>query len=980
MRLFITLILGFLSIQSFGQFPYVKKLNYPEQLATQVVYDMLTDSKGYIWLGTDKGLYRFNGRSFVPVPFNNTTSIAVSYLQEDSDGTVWCMNFYNQLFYYQRDTLRKFEFDNNLVKEVSTFNNAVVGPRQVWFNSLNHIFEFDKRSHKLLQVITPPVKYESIVSSVYHNNTYYAYTAFGSLYTENSTIRQWTNTGKQYTDFRFVKQKNGLAGLGVGQNRNEPIDLVKQNCMVLPAIDLPPDVYIFHAVPLGDDELWLCTQNGAYKWNKATGETRCYLPNQRVTDVIKDYQGNYWFSTLDNGVFACASLYNTLSKIYNDPLADNFSKLEILPSGKLIAGNSQGLMSGYDLENGESFSYGLSKFRETEFISYDSVSGLIISNRGVFRENSKTPVELMDYSKGVTRDVFGNLIMALFNGAYLLNDHFGKTDRQPLLNGALYEKFSKDTIDFQGRKHVIPLRQKRCLSVLSSVNKDCFWVGYEDGLYEYHYNGTINLLKDEQSRPVIAKSLQQQPNGSLVIGTSTQGVMIFNNAHFVKRYGKQEGLSSLNIRKVIQENQSIWVLTDEGLDRIDTQKNTITNYLEEYGLANTSINDFVLSKGKIIFATPAGIMVRYNLPKYFNFDIKFPLLKAVVNGKELKEGSGLPENVHDISFYFEALHYMSSSALSYQYRLKGIDTLWRPLSSLNNQIAFNRLAHGNYVFEIYATAGANYKSVIRRFSFKVPKAFWQTTLFLTGILLISVTLLWLILRQWKKSLLKQQIIREQLLKSQLVALRAQMNPHFLYNVLNTVQGLVYGNRKTEAGELLGNFSDLMRKTLQASDKQLLSLKDEIENIRLYLELEKARFDKDFNYSIEINRIEELSEIMIPSLLLQPFAENAVKHGLMHKPGEKKLNLVFEKSADGLWVVIDDNGVGRAQSMEINKRSQGKPHSFATAALTERMELFNRLYKQKIKIEIIDKADEHGRPLGTRIELFIPDYQQASHAL
>ena len=99
MRLIYGLILSFLLFQAGGQFPYVKKLNYPDQLPTQVVYDMLTDAKGYIWLGTDKGLYRFNGRTFIQVPFDNTSSKAVSYLQEDKEGRLWCMNFYNQLFY-----------------------------------------------------------------------------------------------------------------------------------------------------------------------------------------------------------------------------------------------------------------------------------------------------------------------------------------------------------------------------------------------------------------------------------------------------------------------------------------------------------------------------------------------------------------------------------------------------------------------------------------------------------------------------------------------------------------------------------------------------------------------------------------------------------------------------------------------------------------------------------------------------------------
>ena len=175
--------------------------------------------------------------------------------------------------------------------------------------------------------------------------------------------------------------------------------------------------------------------------------------------------------------------------------------------------------------------------------------------------------------------------------------------------------------------------------------------------------------------------------------------------------------------------------------------------------------------------------------------------------------------------------------------------------------------------------------------------------------------------------------------------------------MNTVQGLLYDNRKTEAGTLLGNFSDLMRKTLKASDSQLQHLHEELENLRLYLELEKARFDKDFSYSIQTNLREDATVIFVPSLMLQPFVENAVKHGLLHKSGHKELSIQFDQLDEGVRVIIEDNGVGRKQSEMINIRNKNKPSSFATKAIDERINLFNRLYKQKISYTITDKEDD-----------------------
>ena len=980
MRIRFCFILFLFCVFAKGQYPYVKKLNYPEQLPTQVVYDMLTDSKGYIWLGTDKGLYRFNGRAFVFIPIDKASMRGIGYLQEDADGVIWCMNFYNQLFYFNRDTLRNYVLDTKLINNASTFNNVVVGSEKIWFNSFANIFQFNKKTHALEKVIFDPSKNNRIISLEGNKNELYAFSSGGYLFFGDQKENHWDTVHQTYLDVRLVSNNEKLLGVSMGLERTLPFEIKNHKRRLLKQLDISPDVYILKMVFANKNDCWFCTQSGAYQWNPETGETKCYLPNERVSDVTTDYQGNYWFSTLDNGVFVCSSLANTLIKIYDDPLLDNFSRLQSLSNDEIVAGNSQALMSKLNLNNREVFHYDLTKLRETEFIYYDSISGYIFSNRGVFQKDKKTPIELYDYSKGLQRDIYGNLIVSLFNGAYIMNDHYNSYNRSPLLKCALYKNDSAKSDIRVGVGSEYVLRKKRSLTCLSSQTKDGFWISYSDDLYDYHYDGNIIILKDAEGQPVIGRSLIQLADGSLAVGESTKGVMIFKNDKIVRSYNEKNGLSSNNVRKIIKQDNYIWVLTDAGLDRINDANGNITSYLEEYGLSNIIINDFIIVNNKLVFATPTGILQRYNVPRYSNFEIRFPLLKATSNGREIGNKESLPDDRSDISFYFEALHYISPESVIYLYRLKGVDSAWHHVNSFNNQLIFNRLSPGKYEFEIQAISGANYKSKTHHFLFTVPKPIWQTTSFLAVAIIGISLLIWLILRQWEYNLLKRQTIKEELLKSQLVAMRAQMNPHFIYNVLNTVQGLVYGNRKTEAGALLGNFSDLMRKTLNSSDKQLLPLKEEIENIRLYLELEKARFDEGFEYHIDALNITDLSEIRIPSLMLQPFIENAVKHGLMHKAGMKKVDIRFEQTGTVLQVTIDDNGIGRQQSMEINQRSKNKPSSFATAALNERMDLFNRLYKQQITCEIIDKKDERQNAAGTKVILYIPDYGMDAHAL
>jgi streptogramin lyase len=135
---------------------------------------------------------------------------------------------------------------------------------------------------------------------------------------------------------------------------------------------------IFQAVLIGRSDYWLCTQNGVYRWDISTGKTIPYLAGDRISDVVRDYQGNYWFGSLDNGLYSCPNLQTALWRIYRQPLLDNFTHIAALPDGEVVAGNSQGLMAQVNFDENHVMQFQLSKSRETEFIWYDSISGNIV--------------------------------------------------------------------------------------------------------------------------------------------------------------------------------------------------------------------------------------------------------------------------------------------------------------------------------------------------------------------------------------------------------------------------------------------------------------------------------------------------------------------------------------------------------------------------------------------------------------------------
>jgi two-component system, LytTR family, sensor kinase len=214
--------------------------------------------------------------------------------------------------------------------------------------------------------------------------------------------------------------------------------------------------------------------------------------------------------------------------------------------------------------------------------------------------------------------------------------------------------------------------------------------------------------------------------------------------------------------------------------------------------------------------------------------------------------------------------------------------------------------------------------------------------------------------------------RNSLSQATLTALISQMNPHFIFNALNTIQSYIYTNDKKSASYYLGRFSELTRKILDDSNKEMISLDEEIALFNLYIDIEKARFGDLLKVDIQIDPNLDREDIFFPPMLVQPHVENAIKHGLLHKTGEKilQISIDYTNNKANLKIVIDDNGIGRAKSMAINKQKSGH-QSFATTASQQRINLINNVLGKKIDLNIIDKVDNDSRPAGTMVIITIP---------
>lgn len=237
---------------------------------------------------------------------------------------------------------------------------------------------------------------------------------------------------------------------------------------------------------------------------------------------------------------------------------------------------------------------------------------------------------------------------------------------------------------------------------------------------------------------------------------------------------------------------------------------------------------------------------------------------------------------------------------------------------------------------------------------------------LSSSLIIILSLFFYIWYQRRKltQSIKDKKVKIELMQSQIKTIGSQMNPHFVFNALNSVQDLILQKDVRSSSIYLAKFADLMRQTLDNSQRETISIDKEIEILELYLELESLRFNSDFTFSIDKSKLMNVG-YTIPAMLLQPYVENAIKHGLLHKDGAKHLSIVFQEHNGKLQCIIQDNGIGRVKSKKINERRNIRHKPFATEANEKRLDLINQSSNNKVSLEVIDLM-EGEVPLGTKI--------------
>lgn len=476
-------------------------------------------------------------------------------------------------------------------------------------------------------------------------------------------------------------------------------------------------------------------------------------------------------------------------------------------------------------------------------------------------------------------------------------------------------------------------------------------------------------------------------SGWYMFGTSNHGLFMFNKGNgFI--LDKKKGLSDNHVVGVLEESSgSLWVLTSIGMSKVSLA-NGEPRILKTIGrtdhFGGAEVRDLVIlhdtlwaAAGNGYVTFPVGLIDAEVQPP------SVELTDVVVNGSE-QDYVGeldLPYDQNSLRIAYLAKTFTSPELIEYRYKINGGSDEKFVITTATT-LEFPNLAPGKYTLEIQArhpsSEWGSAQSILR---FRINPPFWQTTWFKILMALLVLGIAALIIWRVIEDLRRKASVRESLLLARHDALITQMNPHFIFNSLNSIQNFILSHQIEAANDYLGDFAALMRSMLANGRKNSISIFDEVRFLTLYLKLEALRLDNKFDFQIVVSKGLATGSIYIPPMMLQPLLENAIWHGvakLEHRKG--KIDLEISAKGEILECTVRDNGIGRVAATEIYLR-MGKQHeSFATTILRERIDLMNRSQVNQMKMEIYDLKNEDGTPSGTEVKLFIPIQQKREGAV
>ncbi len=934
-----------LSTPLHAQYPVMQHWAQENGLPSNIVFDVAQDSRGYIWFGSEKGLIRFDGKDIRQYTHPKMNGTAVSNVFEDNQGRMWCQNFIGQKFFVIADSMHvaeKLPVDGNYspvlqnaegelfigsAEKLSVYESSILAlkrqlqidghiitmnlqKKQVWVMTAENLFQF--QNEKLISTSElPHIPNPADFLLAWMNNRMYAFP-------------KMSNEGFVYEVFPNQTKLNLL-----------PNDVVAQSVKVF-----------------GDSMLWVGTTAGLFLFDremKPLFAGHALLNGYSISSTMQDRDGAFWISTIDHGLYRIPDL-NTIQWESREESFTVFSHRndanEMLigtESGKVLSLGNNGLQTSIDATTRHRVSVILNdSARNMTILATDKI---YISKEG------KQFASFTGAGKDFLKTNEGLLVQALTGAVKVWDMNLPKSELKHIaLGNSTYRSNS-----------LVQNQKSGKVQVATSI-----------GIWEFdpRSDSVATLLFAD----VVANHLIWL--GDTLVASTQNGIVLFRGGNQIAALDKTDGLNGSVGRMQLycgtlyaRAENVIYEIRPSDLklreSSLISSNNPVIDYLLKddflYVASGSHINRIALSKPALVA----------NIPNV-------ELLELRSNDRLINHSQPevLEYDQNSIQIQYAVPWFDDLASLKVQYRVNESD--WHTNNPMLRTINLPFLSAGDYQIEmrVLLADGRVSPSEVLVFRIRAPlyKRWWfQGLLFFLLASAFYGLYRYRVRMMGRQNLLLQEKLKleQELERSLLASIRSQMNPHFVFNALNTIQSYIYSNDRNNAVNYLGKFAQLTRKVLDMSNHESVSLAEELEALNLYLELEKMRFEESLEVKVEVDSDIYPEGCKIPPMLIQPYVENALKHGLLHRKESRKLRCSFHKQGNVLVVEIADNGIGRKRSQEMNKKSARQHISFSTVATQKRIELMNRTLPEGFSVEYVDHVNAAGEAEGTTVILRMP---------
>ncbi len=1009
-----------------------------EGLIDNTVRCFLQDRNGFLWIGTNSGLSRFDGFRFTNFICNPSDSTSLSsnqvvHLFEDSNGLIWISTHDNGLSVFNPATNRFKRFiynpdkpcgipSNNPTAVCADANGTMwvgfFGKGLAKYNPVDESFtltSFD--ANQQLYNFNEVMDVEADATCNLWISTRVGLVCFNPSSGDYTRIEQRESNGsKPFEKNLFLKLHiNHLGNVLVGSWVNgiyeyNPRDQSwRQHLIDHEKRETPGYANKINDFILLDENRILFTSyyHGFGILNYSTGAIEYLeLENERwtrtlgvETGICLYNSGKYIFMGTNTGFSRMTERSRDIFEYDGSGLKFDFEKGVNVLSAFIQPDNDSLLYGGAYYRNGlYSFSNKTGKLKE--LVPLQGYSGILVingvlqskvnsehyyiaSSQGLLLFNSKTPTMLTRvqlpfegltgrYVWSIDYDSSGVLWMATPNGLYAWNEKLGSvidfSETFRKASGVSSFNFIQTFIDREDG--IWCVTDTRRLFLFLPEKETCRKFNTDDP--------ASNLLKGN------AESVLQDGERRIWINMFSIGLACLNPSTDSIRYiTAADGLLSARIHSMTLDGAgNLWALSDKGVSVLNTSNLHINNFNKRQGLEIAQANVIEYHRDGNIYIggkdyawkfNPKALLANQDQGKIYITSIE------VLSKPYSKFGNynsldtlQLSYTEDDVRIRFTVPDMGSEVDYYYYTKVDGIDHDW-VLQGKEGQTSFAQLSDGVYKLHIRAKNGAGeWCTEERVLHLIVQPPFWKRTAFLLPLAFLLVSLLFWIYKkrisEIRRKAQQQSTFRQQLSELENKALRSQMNPHFIFNSLNSINSYIIKNKTDEASVFVTKFARLIRLILDNSMESSVLLEKELMALSLYIEIENKRFENKFTWKINIDSSVDASRLLVPPMVIQPFVENAIWHGLLHKaePGELQIDL-FQRGGH-LEIIIEDNGVGRSAAISLRSKTSLKTKSHGLDVTSRRIANFNGETVIGEAVSFTDLTSADGHPCGTRVSL------------